>query len=258
VDAVAEFGALVAAGARPLDRALALVASVGRPAVDASALVSRMDALAEDLPGTDAAGLCAAVFRGLGFTGNRDDYYDPDNSLLDRVLDRRTGIPITLSVLAMELGRRRGVDLVGVGMPGHFLLRDAHDRDLFVDAFDGGRVIDAEGCRSLFGRLHGASTPFSDEYLQPSDPTDIVVRVLNNLRAARLRRGDRHGLADVLRLQAALPEAGIAERRQLAGVLAAEGRFVEAADLYDGLSADDEARADEHRAAAVRLRANLN
>ncbi|UDY36441.1 SirB1 family protein [Dermatobacter hominis] len=258
MDAVAEFGALVAAGGRPLDRALALVASVGRPEVDAGALVARMDELAADLPGTDAAGLCAAVFRGLGFTGNRDDYYDPDNSLLDRVLDRRTGIPITLSVLAMELGRRRGVDLVGVGMPGHFLLRAADDPDLFLDAFDGGRVLDADGCRSLFARMHGGSTPFTDEYLTPSEPAEIVVRVLNNLRAARLRRGDRQGLADVLRLQAVLPGAGIAERRQLAGVLAAEGRFLEAADLYDGLTDDDEARADEHRAAAVRLRANLN
>ncbi len=248
----------MADGGRPLDRALALVASVGRPSVDADALLARLDELAADLPGSDAAGLCAAVFRGLGFTGNRDDYYDPDNSLLDRVLDRRTGIPITLSVLAMELGRRRGVPLVGVGMPGHFLIRDAADPDLFLDAFDGGRVLDADGCRSLFARMHGGSTPFTDEYLAPSDPADIVVRVLNNLRAARLRRGDRHRLADVLRLQAALPGAGVAERRQLAGVLAAEGRFIEAADLYDVLALDDAGRVDEHRAAAARLRANLN
>jgi regulator of sirC expression with transglutaminase-like and TPR domain len=258
VDAVAEFGALIASGSQPLDRALALIAAAGRPDVDPDALLARMDELAADLPADDAPGLCAAIFRGLGFHGNRDDYYDPDNSLLDRVLDRRTGIPITLSVLAMELGRRRGVALVGVGMPGHFLLRDAHDPDLFLDAFDDGRVLDAAGCRRLFARLHGGTAPFSEDHLLPSSPQEIVVRVLNNLRAARLRRGDRHGLADVLRLQAALPTAGIAERRQLAGVLAAEGRFLEAADLYDGLAVDDQLRAEEHRAAALRLRANLN
>lgn len=274
VDPAHELAALVATGSPPLDRSLALIAAAGRPAVDVEALLRRLDHLAALVPGDDAVSLCAGVFGGAGrgeevvgeptrtgglrFEGNRRDYYDPDNSLLDQVLDRRTGIPITLAVLGMELGRRRGVDLLGIGMPGHFLLRAAADPELFLDPFDGGRPLDPEGCRRLFRVLHGASAAFSESYLEPTGPVDIVVRVLNNLRVARLRRGDRHGLADVLRLQVALPGSGLGDRRQLAGVLAADGRFLEAAALHDELVEEDHARADEHRAAAVRLRANLN
>ena len=235
MDPVAGFAAVGAAPEPRLDRALALVAATGRPSVDPAALVDRLDLLAGDRAGDDAAGVCRVLFVDGGFTGNRDDYYDPANSLLDRVLDRRTGIPITLSALAMEVARRRGVGLVGVGMPGHFLLREAADGDAFYDAFDGGRPLDVAGCRRRFQRLHGPATTFDDAYLAPAAPLYIVVRVLNNLRAAHLRRGDRAGLTHVLRLQAVLPGSGVGERRQLAGVLSAEGRFVEAARLYDEL-----------------------
>ena len=258
MDPVAAFAAVVAVGDPPLDRALALVAATGRPQVDPDDLVLALDQLAAVCPGGDVRGMCAALFGPEGFRGNRADYYDPANSLLDQVLARRTGIPITLSVLAMEVGRRVGAPLVGIGMPGHFLVREARDGSSFYDPFDGGRPLDPDGCRRAFHALHGSATPFDDRFLEPTPPVDIVVRVLNNLRAAHLRLGDRAGLARVLRLQAVLPGAGPAERRQLAGVLAAEGRFVEAADLYDGLVHTDPGRADDHRAAAARLRANLN
>jgi regulator of sirC expression with transglutaminase-like and TPR domain len=258
MEVVEEFARLVGTGDPPLDRTLAAIAATGRRGVDVDALVARLDGLAETVPtGADAAVLCHTLFVDRGFTGNRDDYYDPANSLLDRVLDRRTGIPITLSVVGIEVGRRVGVGLVGVGMPGHFLLRDAADADAFHDAFDGGRPLDADGCRRLFRRLHG-DADFSDGYLSPTPGLDVVVRVLNTLRAANLRRGDRDGLANVLRLQAELPGAGVAERRQLAGVLAAAGRFVEAAALYDRLVVEDPVREDDHAQAAARLRANLN
>jgi hypothetical protein len=258
MDPVAEFGEVVRTPSPPLDRALALVAATGRSEVDAGALVGRLDTLAAAVDGTSGDALCRALFGPGGFTGNRDDYYDPANSLLDRVLDRRTGIPITLAAVAMEVGRRRGIGLVGIGMPGHFLLRDAADGDAYHDAFDGGRRLDASGCRALFQRLHGATTAWDDVYLSPTPPLDMVVRVLNNLRAAQLRRGDRHGLTRVLRLQAELPGAGVGERRQLAGVLSADGRFVEAAQLYDRLAAEDPGRAEAHRSAATRNRARLN
>lgn len=258
VDVVGEFAALMGAGGEPLDLALALVAAAGRPQVDPQYLLHRIDDLADAVGPTDAGGLCAAVFRGLGFAGNREDYGDPGNSLLDRVLERRRGIPITLSVLGLSIGRRRGVALVGVGMPGHFLLRDAADPDAFFDAFDGGMPLDRDGCRRLFARIHGATAPFDDRYLEPCDPTATIARVLENLRAARLRRDDRAGLAHVLRLLAAMPDPAIGHRRQLAGVLAAQGRFVEAADVHARLAEDDVQRADEHRAAARRLRASLN
>lgn len=258
MDEALQLGALVASGSPPLDRSLALIAAAGRSSVVPDEIVERLDRLALDVPADGAASLAAGVYGGLGFRGDRDDYFDPDNSLLDRVLDRRKGIPITLAVVAMELGRRRGVRLLGIGMPGHFLLRSATDEEQFLDPFDGGRVLDRDGCGRLFANLHGPSAAFRPEFLEPSGPVDIVVRVLNNLRVARLRSGDRHGLADVLRLQVALPGSQVGDRRQLAGVLAAEGRFLEAAALHDDLVDDDHLRAAEHRAAAARLRANLN
>jgi regulator of sirC expression with transglutaminase-like and TPR domain len=262
-DPVAEFAELVARGDPPLGRALALVAATGRPEVRPDAVVAALDDLAARaataVPApADPGTVCAALFGPLGLRGNRADYYEPANSLLDRVLERRLGIPITLSVVAIEVGRRLGTAMVGVGMPGHFVVRDATDVDAFFDPFDAGRPLGRDGCRSVFRELHGESTPFSETYLDPTAGLDVVVRVLNNLRAAHLRAGDRAGLLNALRLQAVLPGAGVPERRQLAGVLSAEGRFVEASDLYDELASADPARADDHRAAALRLRANLN
>lgn len=258
MDPVAEFAGAVTAAVPDLDRSLALVAAVGRPQVDPEQLICALDALAGEVDGNDAGSICTGLFTTLGYHGDRTDYHDPANSLLDRVLDRRTGIPITLAALALEVARRRGVPLLGIGLPGHFLVRAAVDGDAFFDAFDGGRPLDGAGCRRLFERLHGPDTPFRDDYLAPTSTPDMLVRVLNNLRAAHLRRGDRTGLANVLRLQAVLPGAGVGERRQLAGVLSAGGRFLEAAGLYDDLALADPARAPEHRDAARRLRAQLN
>ena len=98
------------------------------------------------------------MFRDLGFRGDRRHYYDPENSLLDRVLDRRVGIPLTLSVVMMEVARRIGVPLGGVAMPGHFLVRDRVLPDVFVDPFDGGRTLDLAGVQRLFHAVTGAGT----------------------------------------------------------------------------------------------------
>lgn len=258
-DLMAPVGAGGGPGDVPLDLTLAVVAAADRPEVDPDALVRELDGLAASLGDTDrsAAGLCAGLFGPGGFVGDTVDYYDARNSLLDEVLRRRRGIPITLSVLAMETGRRRGVELVGVGMPGHFLVRDAR-RAAFFDPFGGGRELDAPGCRDLFHAVHGPGAAFDPGYLTPTPPSSIVVRVLNNLVAARTRAGDRAGLATALRLQVALPGSGVPERRRLAGVLGAEGRFTEAAAVHDDLSRMDPERAGDHRVQAARLRARLN
>jgi regulator of sirC expression with transglutaminase-like and TPR domain len=202
--------------------------------------------------------LATALFGPGGFRGDRDVYHDPRNSLLGEVLRRRVGIPLTLCLVAIEVGRRIGVGLVPVGMPGHVLARDALDPDRFVDAFDGGRLLDRAGCRELFVNLHGVGTTFDPRFVEPTPNHVLLVRMLNNLRAACTRAGDRAGLVRVLDLLCATPVAGVTERRQLAGVLAADGRFDEAAAVHDRLVEEDPARSEEHRREARRLRAALN
>lgn len=260
MDGIGRFAELMALGRPPLDMALALIAAAGRPSVDPDALVNALDDLADRVQRRDAGDICAELFDPDGpmrFSGDREHYHDPRNSWLDAVLERRRGIPITLSVLAIEVARRRGVELEGIGMPGHFLVGDRTTGCIF-DAFDGGRSIGADGARRVFESLHGPGQAFEPTYLAASPPAAIVVRVLNNLRNAHLRLGDRSGLVATLRLQAALPGAPPAVRAELAALLAADGRFLEAAVLHDTLALEDPAAAEDHRRAATRLRARLN
>ena len=185
-------------------------------------------------------------------------YHDPRNSLLDQVLTRRLGIPITLSVVAMEVGRRRGIALHGIGMPGHFLVCDAEDPGAFFDPFRGGALLDRVACRAVFERLHGTAAPFDDGSLAPTPPLAIIQRVLANLHHAQVQAGDRPGLIRVLQLQSRLPGAGVVESRGLAQLLAADGRFDEAAEVHEELADVDPDPAQDHRTMALRLRARLN
>src|SRR5258706_13186235 len=139
----ARFAALLAGPGEglPLDEAALLIAAHADRSVDVEAQLGRLDRLAAAVPAPTLDGLRALLFRDLGFRGNRVDYYDPRNSLLHHVLDRRTGIPITLAVVMMEVGRRVGVPMWGVSMPGHFLVRDKVDTRVFVDPFDAGAVL---------------------------------------------------------------------------------------------------------------------
>ncbi len=124
----------------PLDLAWALLTAHAHPSSDPDDLMAQLDDLAAGVRVPTLDGLRHHLFVDQGFIGNREDYYDVANSYLDDVLDRHLGIPITLSVLTMEVGRRVGVPVAGVGLPGHFLLRDKVDPDVFVDAFRGGAL----------------------------------------------------------------------------------------------------------------------
>lgn len=254
------FERILASGAAHLDLALALIAATDRPGVDADELVRRLDVLADAVQPGDAESLCRQLFARsgpLGLHGDRSDYYDPDNSLLDRVLERRLGIPITLSVIGIEVARRHGIELVGVGMPGHFLIGD-RTTGRFIDAFDAARSFGPDGARVLFHRLHGPDVVFEPIYLAPTPTTAIVARVLNNLHAARLRRGDRPGAITALRLQSSLPGDTVAARAALAEALGTDGRFIEAAEQLELLAELDPGGAELHLANALHLRARLN
>jgi regulator of sirC expression with transglutaminase-like and TPR domain len=126
----------------------------------------------------------------VGLRGNAEDYYDPRNSLLNEVLARGLGIPITLALVYMEVGRRAGVPLDGVGFPGHFLLRHSLHPQLLFDPFEGGRPLTEDDCRSMLDRLSGGTLAFDARLLKPASPRQILVRMLNNLQRIYLHRGE--------------------------------------------------------------------
>jgi regulator of sirC expression with transglutaminase-like and TPR domain len=248
----------------PLDQATLLMAAHAKPSLDVAARMQQLDTLADGCDESSIDGLVHHLFSRLGFTGNREDYDDPRNSMLDEVLDRRIGIPITLSVLALEVGRRVGVPLCGVGMPGHFLVATTDGR--FVDPFEGGRQLDADGCREQFHAVLGDDAPWSDAYLAPVGKRVILARMLANLRQLYTAADDLTSLSWVLRLRAGIPGIDPDERLELVEVLSALGRYDEAARVLDQLARDEAVRgeraakidADELRGRALRLRARLN
>jgi regulator of sirC expression with transglutaminase-like and TPR domain len=240
----------------PLDEAATLVAAHAHPDVDVDDVLARLDTLAAESGAADPAALADFLFIERGFAGNTADYGDPRNSYLDDVLTRRLGIPISLSVLMIETGRRRGLDLRGVSMPGHFLV--AAGPGVFVDPFHGGRRLDEGGCRDLFHDVRGQAAEFRAEYLAPAATTAIVERMLANLQHSLLRREPR-GAAWVLRLRLRIPGTSAPERLALATLLGTVGRFHEAADELDAIAAEldgDDAEQATRQAVALRARGN--
>jgi len=195
-----------------------LLAQTEYPDLDLKSELARLDALAEQAaPYAGAAGNAAGRLQGLrlfladicGFHGNENDYYDPKNSFLNEVLDRRTGIPITLSVLYIEVGRRLGLPLYGVGLPGHFLVKYQYgNQAIFLDPFHGGRTLDAPECREIVERMYQGKIRFRDEFLAAVDKKYIVLRMLNNLRGIYLeQRQYRKALAIMEMVLAIAPDS---------------------------------------------------
>jgi regulator of sirC expression with transglutaminase-like and TPR domain len=243
----------------PLDEAALVIAAHAYPGLDIAAQLARLDQLAEGCPEPTLDGLRRHLFDELGFTGNGVRYADARNSFLNCVLDRKVGIPISLALVMMEVGRRIGVVLEGVGMPGHFLVRHLREPPVLVDAFSGGRTLDAEGAEALFRRLHGDGAPFSPDLLTPARPRAILTRMLANLRHLYAYAGDATSTGWVLRLRAAIPPEDINELADLAGVQASLGRFNEAAATLDAIADQlPDSRADRARAQAKLLRSRLN
>lgn len=210
-DPYGRFAELVRLPARavPLDEAAMLVAAHARPGLDVAAQLARIDNLGVSCPGSTLADLRHHLFDDCGFTGNHADYYDPANSMLDQVLDRRVGIPISLGALTIEVARRVGVTLVGVGMPGHFLVGVPERPGVYLDPFAGGAVLDEAACRQRFAEAQGNERSWHPSFLAPADTLQILDRLLGNLRSVYASRGDLASLRWVLELGAALPaEAG--------------------------------------------------
>jgi regulator of sirC expression with transglutaminase-like and TPR domain len=123
------------------------------------------------------------IFEDLKFAGNKENYYDSRNSFLNDVIDSRLGIPITLSLVYLEVARRIDFPMIGVGMPGHFLLRpDIPDMDIFVDAFNNGEVMFPEDCHNRLEEIFQQPITFKPEFLAPVTNKQFLLRLLNNLK----------------------------------------------------------------------------
>jgi regulator of sirC expression with transglutaminase-like and TPR domain len=259
-DPTTRFAELVAGpeASLPLDEASLLIAAHAHPELDVEVEMRRLDALADAVPAPTLDGVCAHLFRDLGFRGDEDDYYDPANSYLHSVVARRRGIPITLSVVVIEVGRRVGAPMAGVSMPGHFLVRDRVDTDVFVDPFHRGALLTPAECERLFNSIHRGRLAFDEGFLDPVGARAVLARMLLNLKAIFLTRRDRSALLWVQRLRAMIPGSGLDEVRELAAALAANGRLDEAAELLEELAEDGDEASDADLRLAAGLRARLN
>jgi regulator of sirC expression with transglutaminase-like and TPR domain len=136
-------------------------------------------------------GLCRYLFHDLGFRGNQANYYDARNSYLNEVLDRRLGIPITLSAVAMSVGGLAGLPVVGVGLPGHFVCKAVEgDQEVIFDPFHGGRLLDPEHCAALVEQITGQAFDPTPENLREAPLGLVVQRMLTNLKGIYLSSGD--------------------------------------------------------------------
>lgn len=257
MDPLRRFAEITAAPDEEIDLALAAlaIAAAAEPGLDHHRWIAEIEAMAAGL--SSVADLRRRLFEELGFGGDTQRYHDPQNSFLHRVIERRRGIPITLSVLAMEVGRRAGVALEGIGMPGHFLVRDPATGD-YIDPFHGGEALDRRGCERRFQAVLGVEAPPGPELLPVVTRRQILGRMLANLRAIYHSRGEGRNLEWVVRMRLVLPETPAEEVLEVAEALALQGRPREGADELEEAAETDPELAPRLRTAAAALRASLN
>jgi regulator of sirC expression with transglutaminase-like and TPR domain len=195
------------------------------PALDPSITLARIDTLAERVRDRcpEGAGLKHllgqinwVLFVEERFRGNAEEYYDPRNSYLNDVIERRLGIPISLSVLYLAVAERIGLEMAGVNLPGHFVLRaGAGPHTLFVDPFHAGALLDRRGCRQRIEEVTGQKIDLSDEMVAPCRKAVIVRRMLHNLKAVYLKNAEYTLALPVMRRLVALTAGNPIERRDL-------------------------------------------
>jgi regulator of sirC expression with transglutaminase-like and TPR domain len=220
-----------------LDRAALEIARIEYPELDAGIWITELDrhalAIAErarDL--SDGRSFIEAaneyLFVEAGFRGNEDDYYNPENSCLNRVLETRRGIPITLSVIYMEIARRLSKQVSGVGLPGHFIVRyDDNDYSALIDPFHGGAILDTAQC------CHLAQVDSLDHgILDPVDRRYIAMRIINNLRGIYFGRRESAKALQVLDLLIEAAPHSADEHKQRAVALLQQHRMQDALSAF--------------------------
>ena len=211
-------------GELDLQRAALYLAGEEYPDLDPGHYLRRMDDMAaevrslaensEELEGL-ARALNSYLFDIKGFSGNTGNYYDPDNSFLNRVMETGIGIPITLSVLYLGVAKRLGLNGHGVGMPGHFLVK-LEELDLYLDPFHDGQLLSAGDCRRLAEHLFGPRVEWDERFLSATPAVSTLTRMLNNLRIIYSQRRDLVRLVAVLERMMLIDPSNVALCRDLA------------------------------------------
>ena len=221
-----EFQKLLAGAGRPSLIRIALeIAADAYPDLDIELYLGKADELAERVRARCEKGakprkvlgqINWALFVEEGYEGNRENYFDPRNSYLNEVIDRKTGIPISLSILYASLAERLGVVLEGVNFPAHFMLRlDDSRQPLFIDPFHAGEFLDRRGCEGRLSDLTHHPVALSDDQVAPCPPRVIVARMLRNLKAIYLGTNDFPSALSVQRRLAAAAADEPEEQRDL-------------------------------------------
>ena len=171
-----------------LEKGVDLLMQYGHPQADSEDIGRTLDELSQELkprlegqptPEQAVGQLTKFLFQGKNFSGNKKNYFDPDNSYFDTVLSNKTGIPITLSVLCIFIGQRLGLPLVGIGLPGHFILKyNSPDQPIFFDPFHQGRILTPEDCATL---VQSFGVEFEKRFLLPITHREILIRMIHNL-----------------------------------------------------------------------------
>lgn len=265
--------ALLADAAPPgLAEAALAIARDEYPDLDAAAHLATLDAwsarVAARLPGgrdagDGAAALRAVLFDEKGLRGNADDYYDPRNSFLNDVLERRTGIPISLSAVYIEVGRRAGLRVDGLGLPGHFIVRVGGAGGVLLDPFFGGTELSEEQCQERLDRVFGRKARVDAAMLAPCDTRSILARMLRNLKVIYGKCSDHLRAIRVCDRLLEIDPAQAAERRDRGLLYAELGCYgLAAADLEAYVRAcpraEDAAEATRRVDELGRLAARLN
>lgn len=209
--------------------------------LDVEAYLKQLDGLAHEgrsfVAGpleSQVNGLCRFLFHEVGFSGNQKEYYDARNSYLNDVLDRQTGIPITLSLVTMAIGERLGMDIAGVALPGHFVVMAQRRGERVVfDPFHQGRLLEVDDCQNLVRESAGVDVELTLDSLEPAPPGAIITRVLTNLKGCYLRENDfRRGARVVKRLRQIVP-ADWSQARDLGACYLQMGKAGKAIDAFN-------------------------
>jgi len=215
------FSELVSRDQFDLAQASLMLAQDVYPDIDVSAYLGRLDDIAAAVRRRVASDAFAEqkvlalnnhLFNEMRFSGNIDDYYDPRNSYLNEVIERRTGIPITLSIVYLEVGRRLGLNMKGLSFPGHFLVKLSVRRgQLVLDPFLAGEAQSETDLRQRLAKVLPqamAEKASLDQYLEAATPRQIVARVLRNLKNIYMRDGKlENALAVMHRMLLVVPES---------------------------------------------------